>query len=464
MTTRETAVGGAPVRGRWILPAGGLAAALVLGALFGIPSSPAAGIVAVAVLGWAVAAFAAPTGLFFAGLLSLALSPQYLVPFGYTIGGFELTTWHNAVLVAAFIPFALREGVRPKPNAVLVAFAAMLVIGLTLSARLPGLSAFQSVKSFFALVLGPALFQLDLKPGSRRRALWAVAALPWISLAVGAGLQLAGVRPLFDLDWMGVSRLQGANIPPHLAELALVGMMAAAALALRRPGMTFAVLGDFGIILATGTRGSALAALAVLGAFAVVTLRARAFLRWRRFAMAGIVLAVGLLAATAVATVFRARTEAVNPADLRASVEVPRWMTRMSVNTSGRLGAWVFFFDIASADVPFGRGLGASTIANQAQVVDRAFRVPHNEYLRVLVDAGLVGLLIGVAGYALVFRRVVRGSPPALRIISWAVIVAFALDAVVANPLATQQFSVPFWMLLASFSQGGEGGTEEAHG
>lgn len=75
--------------------------------------------------------------------------------------------------------------------------------------------------------------------------------------------------------------------------------------------------------------------------------------------------------------------------------------------TSGRTEIWSVSLEIIKSSLPFGAGLGAYSVAytpydtfNGLSRVEQA----HNDYLQVLTDAGLIGLIIGAAFLFLFFK------------------------------------------------------------
>ena len=68
------------------------------------------------------------------------------------------------------------------------------------------------------------------------------------------------------------------------------------------------------------------------------------------------------------------------------------------LNSNGRFGAWAEFLNLLTSpsDWFFGRGTGAAMEFGTANLA--FFSHPHNEYIRYLVDLGIVGLLLLAAG------------------------------------------------------------------
>lgn len=79
--------------------------------------------------------------------------------------------------------------------------------------------------------------------------------------------------------------------------------------------------------------------------------------------------------------------------------------------TSNRLHIWSVTLDVIKHNLPFGAGLGAFGVAytpfdtlNGMARVEQA----HNDYLEVLANAGIVGLLIGISFLFLIFRTALK--------------------------------------------------------
>jgi hypothetical protein len=287
-------------------------------------------------------------------------------------------------------------------------------------------------------------------------------------------LHIAGLHPVYRID-VGAFRLQGATVPAHLAYLAIVALMASILGLERDRRYTWLALANFAIITWTGTRLTILEGLAFMAARFLPEvyghLRAKRSIWTREVTL--LLIAVPLIFASYL-PFLAMRTTALNPYNPdgvtislpaeraaagqdRSNAAQPEEPDQpdaggdrreVALNTSGRLAAWRFFWGVAQENIWFGRGLGTGTIANQGEV-NRAFRVPHNEYLRILVDGGVIGLAVVLAGYVLMARQMLRACPPEHRSLLVAGLAVLAIDAVLNNPLTTQQFSIPFWLYLS---------------
>jgi teichuronic acid biosynthesis protein TuaE len=373
-----------------------------------------------------------PTYTAWIALLSVAISPQYLIT--QNLMGLEISSLHKLVIILAIIPFVLKFGFRDKKNIIIIAYIFSLILTYTVSSTPPELGITQPIKSFIGLTLGWIIFSLNWIKVNHRKFILSIALLPIISVGTGVVLHLLGIKPLYGIEYTGAFRLLGANIGAHLAMLAVVGIMASMGEALREGNKKFylwiAII-NFAILVATGTRGATLAAL-----FLFLPYILSQFKRLILGRMAKHLFAVSIIAVAIVLIAF------------------PNFITRITgstfeqgINTSGRLAAWEFFIHQANENPWFGRGLGAGTMLNQGQV-HSAFRVPHNEFIRMYVDGGIVGTMILLTAFLSVFLRIKRSlSGPIYNYLTM-IILAFITYSIFDNTLSTTQFSVPFgWYL-----------------
>ncbi len=366
-------------------------------------------------------------------MAGLAVSLVSLLP-GVRIMGLELSTVQNALLLLLALPYGIYHGVR-RVNPLIVAYVLITAWSYVLSGWHPVLTALQPLKSLMLYLLPLILFELRLTPRLRRRLLWLLIVLPSLSLLLGAALALANVWSLYG-DIASVPRLQGALIPPHFAMVCVAGVMAA--LYRGRGGEWGAVgwaLWNLFLLLQTVTRGATLATMVIFAGYVLYRLRATG--QVRRLASVGVLVALGLVLGGLAAPTFLQRNNDIIGFGVVSFDAV--------INTSGRVTAWRFFIEQASAAPVWGLGLGAGTVVNQGQVA-RAFRVPHNEYLRFFVDGGAVGVIVMLVAYGVFFWRVGRAQAVPWLYVSF--VAGFAIYSVFDNTLSTPQFSVLFWLLL----------------
>ena len=118
----------------------------------------------------------------------------------------------------------------------------------------------------------------------------------------------------------------------------------------------------------------------------------------------------------------------------------------LAINTSGRSALWEAVSQNAMHAPFLGHGPGSAVVF----VTERfgGITQPHNEYLRVLHDEGLVGLIPFVLGCLLVLVRVIKRIARTDQPIHWAAL--FALTATLAAAATDNVLVYPFVLLPAS--------------
>jgi O-antigen ligase len=244
-----------------------------------------------------------------------------------------------------------------------------------------------------------------------------------LCVLAGATLQLLETHPLFSGSEVRGVRLQGASNSAWLAFLAFTGFAVALHEAVRRRRVDFAGLAalNLGIALMSGGRMS-LIACGILATSYVLLARG---LRARAALLVMIVLAVtgGLLA-------FAPQMP------LQELVEDPARL----MDPNGRDRIWRGYLDDFLASPLFGRGLGA---AEHAAYQD----LPHNAYLGVLVDGGLVGAAVYAIAVLLWAWRVLELVRPGERAFVGALFLALGAYAVTDNVLIMPAGMIPFFYL-----------------
>lgn len=422
--------------------------------------------------------------LFVAAVLSLALPFHYLFDTPVEFLRLDWSALQNLLVLTGASAVLVVCGIRHWLNPVLVAVALLLVLSFTLSLRYPGLTANQSLQTAGAFALGALIFELRL---NRRTVQLLRTALPWmglINLATGVLLWLFLARPAY-MWFFGALRLEGAATHAQLAYLGLVGLLFSLVAALDRPRWLFLAAVNFGIVVWSGSRMPMLeAAILIAGWLLAVGWGERRAARpfWTRGRLA---LAVSL------PVIFLSygpflyermtgfRSLSTEGFELGWSDDKERWSLRvddgerggetpaasddaegatgegpggLQVTTTGRLGAWRYYWEVATTAPWFGRGLGASVVAGVGHM-SPTYYVPHNTYLRVLVDTGWVGLILLIGAFAWMAKRLCHAASSLThRTFILTLFAIFALDALVRNPMSAQHFMIAFWLSLGILS------------
>ncbi len=322
-----------------------------------------------------------------------------------------------------------------------IAFGVMFLAGLAHGLH-PGLSVADSLRSLAGSV---APFAFSFSRLSRRWAQAMIRTTAWIPLltvAAGALLDLAGLRPLF-YDSFG-ARLGGMGHPAFLAGFCVAAIYACLIELYRAGQSRFLLLlaANFVILLLTGARAPLACAAAVTG-LTLVFVRSPTFPR--RCRILPLLLSLCLLPPLAVLAY-----------DL-PTVRLFNVLTRQAGNLSGREMLWPLFERAADASPWFGWGIGAgnaiippdSELARQMQTW-----AAHNEYLRILVEGGQFGRLLLVALFIVWVLRHTALLCRTDRAIMRLVFLAFAAHAYTDNVLIASTACVFFAFAAAVFARG----------
>ncbi|WP_261807790.1 O-antigen ligase [Paenibacillus sp. N3.4] len=261
--------------------------------------------------------------------------------------------------------------------------------------------------------------------------------LPLISVGTGIILQLVHVYAFLNVEFTGAVRVQGANIAPHLAMLAFLGITIALIETKRNPASVkfyYATLAaNFAVLIATGTRGPILAMLAMAAYYFYDMVKQ--YMQGKLMLIIPLVCSLTLIGA-AVYVQWDNMT--------KRSFERE---TGTGIDLSGRTEAWSYFLNDVKDSPLAGRGLGAVTVANDGSLY-AGFVVPHNEYIRFYYDAGYIGCMLLFLSLLIVFVSIYKVVPRRIKVYYAAFILAFFMYSFSDNTLSTVQFIIPFcWYL-----------------
>ncbi|MCX2755478.1 O-antigen ligase family protein [Gordonia sp. 4N] len=379
----------------------------------------------------------------------VAAHSQYLLP---TLPGLGQDGVQKVLLLALVGVLLLREDKRFSLTATLaiLLFGSFAMYGVLFAPSASGIDQATLFRALMGFSFAWIVLFVRLTPKDARTMLFAIAALPAVSLAYGAGLRVLGYSALFQDEYTGVIRLSGASIPAHLAMLSFVGVIAGLAYGImfRESSIsTSMVILNILVCCASLTRGAIAATVVLLATFVCaiwVSQRRKSpevfissvALNQTRAGLYGFALIIVAGVAILPLLLQRSRSTALE----------------RGFNSSGRDEAWSFYFDQFSANPAFGNGLGFASVANEILKptgVQSAFRAPHNEYLHFLVDVGLIGS-IGLAVIMVVglIRLVRRMTSPVMIGLILAVALSVVVYAYFDNIFSTPQFLLPMLLTL----------------
>jgi O-antigen ligase len=367
-----------------------------------------------------------PTILAWVVLATFAVGPQWLLAGRVSpellAGAIPAQT---LLLLGALLANGARYGFRLQPaNWPLLAVLWLLAQSLVLANLDPATTPLALLTATLGFALPWCLIHVALQPGSRAHYALLIALLPALCVAIGWGLDLLEARDLFSGSRVRGARLRGATNAGWLAFLGFIGFAVALHEAIRRRRFDFAGLAALNLLITILSGGRmAVAACAILSmAYVLMTPALRT---------ASVLL--GLAAVIGTGAVFMA-------VDLELPIhELAQHPDRL-LDFNGRDRLWQDYLDAVRADPLFGQGLGAAEPGAYNQL-------PHNEYLRLLVDGGIVGLMVYAAAVAAWGRRVLGVVRPSERGFVGALFLALGVYALTDNILLMPPALIPFLYL-----------------
>jgi O-antigen ligase len=329
------------------------------------------------------------------------------------------------LLIAALAANAVRYGIRPG----IVSWPLLAVLLLVLESQFladrdPQLTCLRIAIAALGLALPWSLPAVVVEAGMRTRYALLIALLPGLCVALGVALEVAGLHALYTGSDHRVLRLHGASNAGWLVCLALAGFAIALHEGMRTGRAGFACLAGLNVAIGvlTGGRMGVVAGALFTIAYCVLDDGLRARLRRARWLLFGLGLAAALL--------------------------LLGWLIAQSyhfpedhIDLSGRDTIWAHYLAQVRQSPIFGHGVGATGL------VPNYFALPHNVYLRLLVEGGVAGFLIYGAAIVLWCRRLIARLDPGERAFALALLLALAIFALTDNILTMPPTLMAFFYL-----------------
>ena len=377
------------------------------------------------------------------GIASLALAPQYVL-MDRRLFGQELTTVHHLLVLVLALPHLIQRGLRQWWNPIFVAYSVLLIFSFSLAQRPEQLETLQSFRSMFSFLLAPLLFQINLQAPTAYRVVQIVAFWHISNTLIGLLiLPIGGHSPINNvyLTW----RFQGGSDTSDFAISGLLALVSCLVLARQHRGYYALALLALVMVLFTFSRVPAVLAVVIVCLLLAKYQTALVNLTWKDLRPV-VLWASPLVVVIAILSIqgFIARTfhDVGSQSDFELSENIV-------IYSSGRLDAWRWNWERAMTSPVFGLGVGAGTLPFPEN--PNAFRTPLNEFLRLLVDGGWLGLGLVLLAYAYTFWWVWLRTPPELRLYLACLYLVYGVSFSFFNALSNQQFAVNFWMLLSAF-------------
>jgi hypothetical protein len=366
---------------------------------------------------------------FTAALLALAVLPLAFVH--YLAGGLRLSGWAWLISAAVIAPVVLFEPLRPRSVRTLLLYLLYVVYALFTLIWAPDL--FQASLTYMQVVLFALVYLLA----------WRIRDIPrFLRMLPPAALYGIGMASLLTLVTLGGRRLVGPvemSVRPTAMGLVILFILVGVRV---RSWRLLTVIGaiTFAIILFTGSRMAAAALIPVLLTHpSLMTNRPR----WLTI-VSGLILTLLALSNT---QEFQERFFFSDDASLRDVITLSD-----NLNTAGRRELWPALIQECSASPVLGNGVGAGSVFS-TELSNDILGHPHNEFIRVYCDTGLIGtaLLWGFFLTAAVrnYHALRRGGDTRLHTAALQCIAVLVVLAVTDNPLVyTALFMTPIALVL----------------
>lgn len=353
-----------------------------------------------------------PLALLVLALITLALRPELLVG-GPTYGW----RWdlHHTLMILALVTSACRFGLRWSIPWPIIALTVSAALSLAFGVLHPNVEPSLMVESLVLLSLPFAFTLIAPPPRARCVCTPLIMALPLLSVVIGFTLQKAGLHIVFA----GLhDRLEGAT-----GNAGVFGLLAFCGLAvsihqISRQKHPWAILPsalNLALVVFSGSRSAMLAGGLLLLVYPFTSGPFRNQLRQRPLAiLTGVLLA-------AVASI----------------AYLPKLYERLQLKMD-RLWIWDVFYDEFLKSPIFGRGSGAGLVVGDhwpVEVERPSFTIPHNEYLHILVNSGMIGALLCLIAIAYWYYRIIQSTSEVDRSFLIALAPALIVFAVTENIL-----------------------------
>lgn len=381
-----------------------------------------------------------PAGIPVALLLLSAITLDFV--FDLTIAGFDAGTLYKLSIILIIALSLKLYGATLQFAAPLIVLCIILIFTYTVADFHPRLGL---LTPFISILGMGAPFLILLVKWDRKLAeiiILFITLLPSVSIAAGFILQYMGLHEVLQREYLGASRLQGANIAAHLAMLSFMGFCTSIMEIKRRADkkLLFFLMAaaNFVIMFSTGTRGALVASVFIIAVFIFDYIKD--YLKGKIFALIPLVLFVLTLIGVLITQWENILMRSFNAQS-----------TDIGINISGRDIAWRFFISESKGSEIFGQGLGASLMANDGTLY-QGFTVPHNEYIRFFFDTGIVGLILFFSALLYILIKVGSKLPTKMVVYYFSFILGFLVYTFVDNTLTTIHFIVPFLFFIAALN------------
>ncbi len=328
---------------------------------------------------------------------------------------------------------ALRYGRSRQVNGPVLGFLAAGTLAAAFGKTLPEVTLEEGIRSLIGSLAPFAFISARYDPRFYRAFILAVVAGPLASVLLSILVAPLGIGN----GPIGVSRLDGMLHPANLASASTIALMAATLELVRGERRMLAWLGINAVILVGSGARVPLLLVTLFGLGILLLARTDHFRFGYKLKLTA--LAVPLL--LVVGGIF-------GPQIIARSFTT--WTGQSGFQFSGRDIIWDLFVDVIAGSPWFGYGIAAGRFAvSMQEVALLGSNAAHNEYLRLAVDVGILGVVLIFAGFLVWIARETRRLPPGEATVARGAALVFALHSITDNTLIALTMMVRvFWFAV----------------
>jgi O-antigen ligase len=376
-----------------------------------------------------IACFVRPALAVLGVIVLIPLGPTELLP----VAANQAIALAKMAGIAAAGLSALRHGLSRQFNGPLLGFLAAGALAAAFGRTLPEVTLGETIRSLIGSLAPFAFISARYDPRFYRTFLLAVLAGPLASVVLSIIVAPLGIGD----GPFGFGRLNGMLHPANLASLSTIAIMAATLELVRGDRRMILWLGVNTVILVGSGARVPLLLVTLFGLGVLLLARTTHFRFGHKLRLTAMAVPLVLV----VAAIF-------GPQIIARSFTT--WTGQSGFQLSGRDIIWDLFISVIAGSPLFGYGIAAGRFAvSMEEVALLGSNAAHNEYLRLAVDVGIVGVVLIFAGFLVWIARETRRMPPGEATVVRGAALVLAAHSITDNTLIALTMMVRvFWFAL----------------
>ncbi|MEK0290648.1 O-antigen ligase family protein [Caldifermentibacillus hisashii] len=364
-----------------------------------------------------------PKKLLLVSISSLVVSMDRIFPV------FDFMFFQKILILYSCLLCIFRYGWKRVTKISILLLVVLLAISLTLIPKTGNYSNIDLITSFTSILLGILVFFIKWNKDESLGVLRLLSKLPLISLGIGLIFTFIGIHPIINPI---SNRLQGATISTHFVMASTIALVASLTLYYIDSTKTnrYMVLLNYILSLATLSRGGIIFSTIILLPYIFINIvnglkSNMKFLKrvYILILLIPILIYFGL-------NIFE------------------RSFSNGELNTSNRVQAWEILLKLSEDSRLIGLGIGYIKTIEDPEIADRGFNAAHNEYIRLLVESGWVGIILIFCSLFSYMSKIPNDNIANKKSLIILFYIGFMIYSFTDNTISAVQFWVPFNLYL----------------